>query len=231
MTDAFCEDAAAYLLGALEEEEARAFEAHVPGCAACRRELDELRVAAEALPASVPLVAPPPELQARLMRDVEREATLLAAAAEGARPGSRRGVRRPALSGRDLAPALVALGAGLLIGLAAGGGFSRGARSVAVKVDPSMGRAQARLELRDGTATLVAQHLRAPPPGHVYQVWLQRGRAAPQPTAALFTPRRDGSAMTGVVDARGADSVLVSIEPAGGSPAPTTRPVLVARTS
>jgi hypothetical protein len=61
-------------------------------------------------------------------------------------------------------------------------------------------------------------------------VWLQRAGRAPEPTAALFTPRRDGSATANVGDVQGIDKVMVSSEPRGGSPAPTTAPILVATT-
>ncbi|MEA2293327.1 MAG: putative zinc-finger, partial [Solirubrobacteraceae bacterium] len=44
--------AAVYLLHAMPDAEAAAFEAHLETCAACRAEVDDLRVAADALPAS-----------------------------------------------------------------------------------------------------------------------------------------------------------------------------------
>ena len=70
-----------------------------------------------------------------------------------------------------------------------------------------------------------------PARGRVYQVWLQRAGHAPEPTAALFTPRRDGSATANVGDVAGVDKVMVSSEPLGGSPAPTTAPILIATTA
>ena len=72
--------AASYLLGALPEDEHEAYEAHLAICAECREELDHLAPAAYALPASVAPMAPPPELKARIMAEVQREALLLAAA-------------------------------------------------------------------------------------------------------------------------------------------------------
>ena len=54
----------AYALGALPEDEAERVRRHLEGCPKCRAELDGLRVAVDALPASVEQVEPPPELKA-----------------------------------------------------------------------------------------------------------------------------------------------------------------------
>jgi hypothetical protein len=86
----------------------------------------------------------------------------------------------------------------------------------------------AELDVSHGNAVLVARGLPEPKRGRVYQVWLKRDGHAPEPTAALFTPRRDGSATANVGDVNGVDKVMVSSEPRGGSPAPTTAPILVA---
>ena len=71
-----------------------------------------------------------------------------------------------------------------------------------------------------------------PPEGRVYQVWTLKPGGKPVPTTALWTPRADGSAdvaVPGSLD--GVQSVLVSAEPPGGSPAPTSTPVINAPTS
>ena len=44
----------------------------------------------------------------------------------------------------------------------------------------------------------MARGLPAPPSGRVYQVWLKRDGHAPEPTAALFMPSRDGAATASV---------------------------------
>jgi hypothetical protein len=60
-------------------------------------------------------------------------------------------------------------------------------------------------------------------------VWLQPHHGPARPTASLFVPRRDGTATVAVPpQARDADLVMVNTEPPGGSPAPTTQPVLTA---
>jgi len=73
-------DAGAYVLDALEPAEADAFERHLPGCEACRREVEELRAAAQSLPLAAEQLVPPPELKQRLMAVVRDEAAVLSAA-------------------------------------------------------------------------------------------------------------------------------------------------------
>jgi anti-sigma-K factor RskA len=231
------DSAAAYLLGALEEREARAFEAHLAECPLCREEVDALAPAARALPASVEPVAPPPSLKTRIMAEVEREAALLAAAGPEADRPAARAPRRPRRSwlglSRRLAP--VAIAAVLLLGVAIGVGVSQiggsGERTVQAQVlDKARAPdASAEVEVADDGATLVARGLPAPPSGRVYQIWLARPGHAPEPTSALFTPRRDGTATATVPgDLSGVEKMLVTDEPEGGSRQPTTSPLLAA---
>src|SRR4051794_39814085 len=76
----FTDAAAAYLLHALPPDEAESFEAHLATCAACRAEVEDLRVAADALPASAVQLVPPADLKERIMSVVNAEAELLRAA-------------------------------------------------------------------------------------------------------------------------------------------------------
>jgi anti-sigma factor RsiW len=225
------EDAAgAYLLGALPDDELASFEAHLAGCEACQAEVESLKVAVEALPMSAPPVAPPGALKDRIMVEVRREASLLAAAgpeADRAAPRRRFSFALPAPLAAALAAGALAVGV-LVGGVVFGGG---GSRTVTAQVDRALApRASARLEIRDGRGVLVVAGLPAPRAGRVYQVWLQRPGGAVVPTNALFTPRRDGSAVTSV-SVGGAQRVMVSSEPRGGSLQPTTTPVLSARVS
>ena len=52
------EDLAAYLLGALERDEAEALERHLEGCERCREEMRWLRPAVQTLPESVERAEP-----------------------------------------------------------------------------------------------------------------------------------------------------------------------------
>ena len=61
--------------------------------------------------------------------------------------------------------------------------------------------------------------------GQVYQAWIQRGQTV-EPTDSLFLPRRNGTATASIPDLNGVTAVMVSAEPSGGSPQPTTAPVI-----
>ena len=57
------ESLGAYALGALPDSESALVRQHLSTCRECRADLEWLRAAADTLPASVPQVAPPPELK------------------------------------------------------------------------------------------------------------------------------------------------------------------------
>jgi anti-sigma-K factor RskA len=226
------EDAAGtYVLRALPDDERIGFEVHLEACPACRAEVTELRVAVEALPVSPPPMLPSPALKARIMAEVEREAALLASAGQPTRtaPAARKrrswGLRLPM-------PALALACAALIIGLGAGAvlfGGRSDSRTIPFKAAPSLQQAKAELELGDNGAIIVANGLPPTPDGKVYMVWIQRPGHAPEPTSALFTPRRDGSATASVTgDMKGVENVIVNTEPVGGSTTPTSDPLLTA---
>jgi anti-sigma-K factor RskA len=226
--------AGAFVLGALPEDEADAYVAHLATCDACREEVEELAPAADALPMGVLQMEPPPELKARIMAEVEREAELLAAAGPQAdRPPARRR-RRLSFGLPQLATGLAVLAVGVVLGVAGaallGGG---GTQTVTAKVEPAFSRdAKVELQLHDGHATLVASGLPAPPEGRVYELWVKKPGQDPQPTSALFRPSRDGAATAAVKGSLAAgDQVLMTDEPDGGSQAPTTAPLLSAELS
>ena len=226
-------DTGAYVLGALEPEEHEAFAEHLRTCDQCRREVEELRVAAEALPLTAEPVDPPPELRDRIMQVVHAEAR----APDDAGRHERRGrgaarARRRRLGGAGRVPLAVAACALLALGVAAGlllGDTGGGERSVQARV--AVAGASGTLHVQDnGDAQLVVRGLPAPPPGRVYQVWRkQPGAKVPKPTDALFSVSRDGTATVDVPGGgEGVDQVLVSDEPKRGSRVPTGDVVLTA---
>lgn len=238
MTD--CEhtlDAASYVLGALPADEHERFAAHLAGCERCRREVASLRPVADTLPLAAPQVAPAPELRERIMRIVRSEVELLAAS------GTRAGAPAPARRGRrwgDLRlsplPAVVAASVVLAVGIAGAlaltGGEDGGApaRTVAARVLlADAPDARATLVLDDGEARLAVTKLPPPPGGKVYQVWLKRPARSPQPTTALFRVQNGRATVPVPGDLRGVEAVLVTAEPDGGSLAPTSDPIIVAR--
>lgn len=222
----------AYALGALPDAEAERLQLHLQSCADCRAELDGLRAAVEALPASVEQIEPPPELKARLMAVVESEAELLRAAGASAdRPPAVRPAQRwrwlltrnhrPLLG---LAVACVAAAA-VVIALLASGSTTRTIEAV---VSPPLRAAgvRATVVLHGTRAQLIINRLPVPTADHVDELWIQRGRAAPRP-AGTFVVSSGSVAVSGPVHA--GDEVLVTVEPGRGTSAPTTTPLLVAR--
>jgi anti-sigma-K factor RskA len=231
------DEAAAWVLGALDNAEAAEFVRRMEASPEVRKEVAELQEAADALPFSVVPVGPPPELRDRIMAVVESEAELLhATGARADRPSHPRtpwwrSLLRPL---PVAATACVLLLAGLAAGLLIDGGGSESARTVAAQVTgEGTANATAQVEIDADHAELVVDGMRSPGAGHVYQVWYVRdGQSDPVPAGALFDVDSSGqgaAALPGGVD--DVASVLVSVEPAGGSQKPTTQPVIAANLS
>jgi anti-sigma-K factor RskA len=204
------EDIGAYLLGALNDIERKAFERHIAGCSECQEELAELRPAADALPGSVEQVQPPPRLKASLMEVVEREAR-----AEG--PGRLR-------FNRPLAIAAVLL-LGLVVGFAVAqlGGDDE-TRTLAATVDSAMPQAGGTLRIAGDDATLRLHDMPDLGATRVYQVWLQHGdRMVP---ARTFEVGAGGAGRVELPDVRDADGVYVTREPRGGAQVPSEDPIV-----
>ena len=68
--DELRELAGGYALGVLTEQERRAFEAHLPTCVQCAREVGEFATVATGLALAVPQVDPPSALRARVLNSV-----------------------------------------------------------------------------------------------------------------------------------------------------------------
>jgi anti-sigma-K factor RskA len=239
--DALRDNAGPWLLGALDEDEAWRFNAHLDVCNACRAEVESLRAAAEALPLAAPSVEPPPELKARLMAVVEREARERRAAEErrSGAPAPRRARRaRPSwLALPALRPGLAAAGAaavlvaGVAVGVLANGGGQPApvARTQAIAFDRTKapGARGVLVRASDGAATLRLRNMPAPPHGRVYEVWVKRPGGKPQPDA-LFTVNHDGRGAVALLDRlQGTRTLMVTDEPAGGSTVPSSPPVFV----
>jgi hypothetical protein len=172
------------------------------------------------------MAAPPEPLPRGLRRRVLAEVHADARAAERARPRERprrspAWLPRPALAGGALAAlALAAFGG---VELASSGGSS------GTRVFPAS-RGYAQLRITNGHAELIVRNLKQPQAGRIYEVWLQRPHQAPTPTRALFSVTSRGEADVDVPGSlRGVSTVMVTQERAGGSPHPTSAPVVVAR--
>jgi anti-sigma-K factor RskA len=219
-------DAAAYVLGALEVSEAEGFRRHLNRCVVCRDEVAAFRQVVDELPMAAPQHQLPSRLRRRVMRDVRGERRVVAQRAKRRQPQvlSGRFVPRPALAGALLAAAALAIFGGLE--LASGGGA--GIRVIHASVTTVPGSAQLRI---DGAhAKLIVRNLSPPPAGRIYELWIKHGQEAPRPTRVLFTVTAGGAAEVGVPgDVRGANTIMVTQEPVGGSLVPTHAPVIVAQ--
>ncbi len=79
-----------------------------------------------------------------------------------------------------------------------------------------------------GKLYVAMQDLPPPPKGKVYQAWTLAKGAKDMAPSVTFVPDSHGVAIVSLpVDARLTNTVAVSIEPEGGSKAPTSKPVLV----
>jgi anti-sigma-K factor RskA len=218
-------DAAAYVLGALEPEEAEAFSRHLATCVVCRDEVAAFQHTANALAMAPAQHAAPRGLKRRVMRAV-RESDAEAQGSPARRP-------RRFGSGLMARPAIAAVAALAVVVVVVGAiivssGGSSGTRTIAATVTGSPGSAQ--LSVSGGHGELVVRGFPQPTAGHIYEVWkLRDGAKVPSPTRALFSVNSSGAADVGVPgDLSGVTKVLVSQEPAGGSLVPTTTPVIVA---
>jgi anti-sigma-K factor RskA len=222
-----------YLLGALPADEREGFAAHLEQCPVCRADVEELSVAAEALPLSVPAVAPPPALKDRIMAVVESEAELLAAAGEQADAPRRAPARarRGFVAGLLLRPAVALACAAVLLvaGGIVGALLSGGEETRTIAATTTVPGARVELEVHDDASTLVVRNLREPPQGRVYQVWLKRPGRDPEPTSVLWEPRSNGAAEVAVPGSLDdVEAVLVTDEPRGGSEKPSRKPFITA---
>src|SRR3954463_1375139 len=122
------DDIGAFLLGALDDGEHKAFERHLATCHICEDELDRLRAAADALPRSVEQYEPPTSLKVALMEQVYADAPAQArprrSLAERLGLGGHGGGRRGAFARLTPQLALVATALVLAVGVVAGYGVS-----------------------------------------------------------------------------------------------------------
>ncbi len=227
----------AYLLEALPDDERGAFEAHLETCAVCQEDVEMLRVASDALPCSVRQLSPPPELKGRIMAVVQAEADLLAAAAGDRADLPERPRQRGWLGWLTARPGFAAAGVALLLLVGGVGGalVSQGGDDRTIKVPLPKARVAdgyAALTIHETDSKLTVVGMPAPPKDRVYQVWIKRPGQDPEPTSALFTPRRDGHGSVAVPGSlKGVEAVLVTDEPEGGSPVPTREPIVAVKTA
>jgi anti-sigma-K factor RskA len=213
------EDLAAYLLGALQADEAADFERHLGGCERCQQEMRWLEPAVHTLPEAIERQEPPRRLRENLMGEVRADAREHARVAEArpSRPRRRRWLLKPAMGFAVLA-LLVAGVVGYEVGKDGDG--SGGGSTIEREVD---GIAVTMVQEDDG-GTLQLANLHQPPPGKVLEAWVLR-EGNVESVQPLFVPDRKGQAEATIADMSGVEEVMVTEEPQGGSETPTGEPI------
>ncbi len=216
--------AGAYAVFALPDEEREDVERHVAGCSQ-HPALAELRAVARSLALAAPEMQPPVALKARIMDAINADIARPAASRPVSRARRLAWLRRlfasPA-AGYGLAAALAIAVAVLLVADLGGGGDN------VVRQLTGNGSGQVVYIPDRDTAVLTAEGLQPPSPGKTYQVW-SVADATPVSIGFLEVSEQGQASSVLHVHLRGGEIIAVTLEPSGGSPAPTTDPVLRAQ--
>ena len=226
----------AYVLGALPDEERRELEAYLAEHPERQAEVDELGTFASLLALSPREQNPPPELRRNIMSVVEAEAP------PPARSEPRFAGLKEFFSLQNLALGAAAL---LVIGLfswnmllqrevhdlhgqVANLQDTPQSRMVALEGTGPAQQAHAEVMiLEDHRAVLMAEDMPRVPEDRAYQIWVIEDDV-PKP-GGLFEPRGEHVAAVVEMPLQEGDVIAVTIEPDGGSPQPTTDPMMTAR--
>jgi len=218
----------AYALGSLDDAETRQVAEHLSSCYTCRKELESYQAVADMLLLAVPEAAPSPELKKRLARRLH--------GSELKRTAPARGWQVPRLFP-------VGAVAGLLILLLAVSNLvlwqrlnhleymtgPLGMKAVALQNTGAApdGSAFAIVSGDGKNGVLVVDHLPELDASKEYQVWLVRdGETTGAGTFSVDEDGYRGMRLAAPDSLLSYASVLVTVEPAGGSTAPTGKQVL-----
>lgn len=226
----------AYAADALSPQERRDFELHLPTCPSCAQEVRELQATTAVLGAAS-ATTPPPSLKQSVLD--EARSTPQAAPLEAAR--TRRLERLVPLLGAVAAVlALLVLGLGSWAvalhrqtdqALAQASGVTEVLTAPDAALSSSAiaggGRGTVVVSPALRSAVFVASQLAPTASGRTYQLWWIDPSGGAR-SAGLVSPASDGSVASSLAGApSGASHVGLTVEPAGGSSAPTTKPVFV----
>lgn len=236
-------DSGAYAADALPADDVAAFEAAMATDPALRSEVEGLQATTARL--GLAAAEPAPEsLRASVMAEVDR--TRQDVPLGGADPVVVPMRRRATPTAVWLLGTAAALLAVLVVGLGAWGIHLRhdnstltqagaqvtrvltapDARTVSGPIKDQPGRGAVVVSPSLDEAVFVAAGLPAPPAGQTYQLWFMDS-AGVAVSAGTFDPGSDGRVAVSLVGSPGSAAVVgMTLEPDGGSPEPTTPPVL-----
>jgi len=212
----------AYALGALPVETLAAVGEHLDSCVN-HAEAADFRTVASTLVFAAPEIAPPAALKTRLMAAVRDEASQ---PTKGPQPGGLFGWLKRVTPQRAVPYALagalaVAIAALILTNTGGSDSPDRAVITLAGAGDASV----VLHELEDGVVVMEAAGLQPLADDQTYQVWAIRS-GQPESLGLLGTAP-EGDALGAMrADLSGIDAVAVTVEPADGSSAPTTEPIL-----
>ena len=240
----------AYAVHALSAQERETFERHLADCPSCEREVTELRATAGRLGLAVS-EATSPEMRASVLRKIagvrQEPPKVTGGPAPGRRgTGGRSGRRLRSLPRFALAACLAAVAAVSGVAAVWQYGAAQEAREQADRTrqrQEELARVLAapdatttgRTELPGGAsgtvvvsrerdrAAFFVSGMEEPPSGKVYQLWFADGQK--MRSAGLMDSRGDSKAVLMEGKVGRASAMGVTVEPAGGSPQPTSEPL------
>ena len=223
----------AYALDALAPDEAEEFHRHLAECPACQEEVRELRKAAARMGAAE-AVAPPAGLRRRILAAAARTPQLpprTPRATAGSRPVGRPGRGRRVWLGAVAAAAVIVVGG--VVGIQALQDDDPALAPAVTQVFQADDVRTATVETANGGELTVGvspgrnemavdtRSLPSPGEGRVYQIWAVHG--SEMVSAAVLDDPEAGAAM----GMPGEDTeVALTVEPVGGSEAPTGDPIV-----
>ena len=218
----------AYVVDALDDAERMSFEGHLPGCHDCQVEVAGLREAAAVL-AEEAALAPPAALRARVLADISKVRPLPPETEATVVPLRRHRLRWITMAAAAVVLAIVGVGAVVQP-------WRDEARPTpAEQVMAASDATHVKVTLADGSsatvvrsvsegkAVLVTRGMKPAPDGKVYELWLQNPQGTMVP-AGLMTGSGDRTQLL-EGDAAHATAAAISVEPSGGSRAPTSEPI------
>ncbi len=243
----------AYVVDALDDDERATFEAHLPSCLDCQREVASLREAT-ALLADESALTPPPALRASVLAGIkhirplapetgrhaaiETDTTDDPAEAPQERtakviPFRPRGARIAKLL--VAAAAVVAIGGGVVYQPWNDSNPPSATLSVEDQVLAASDAQQQSIEFKDGSsatvvrskkeghAVLLTQKMAAPPSGKAFELWLRDAAGVMRPAGIMTTGGDHKVLLKG--DADTATGVGITVEPKAGSDTPSSAPI------
>lgn len=230
----------ALALGALDSAERIEVEAHVRGCAECQAELQSLLKAVDGIGLAASPVTPPDALRTRVMARVSAEPQVRDIRRPGAGTVSQEPKQARSWMPLALAASLVLAAAALFYAFRLQTEVQKLQKTTQILQATDLVRANMKgqagalnaagvaLWSKSNGMIFSATQLPALPAGRVYQLWTITGTTAT--SAGVLTPDASGTVRVELAvpaNAARPDAFGVTIEPAGGSAAPTLPIVLL----